>query len=98
MATAFKIDREKVKSVYSGKDGHCCCGCSGTHSYASKHREAAGKSRGYPIKDDEVNDTQVTRVINKIEKLAEKGVTVDVIRETCISAVEGKRLYIVYYN
>lgn len=98
MSTEFKIDREKVKSVYSGKDDHCCCGCSGTHYYASKHREEAGKRRGYAIADEEVNDKQVTRIINRIEKLAEKGVTVDVIRETCLSVVDGKRLYIVYYN
>lgn len=26
------IDIEKVKSVYVGKSGSCCCGCSGRHS------------------------------------------------------------------
>ena len=26
-----KISLENVKSVYSGKSNHCCCGCSGTH-------------------------------------------------------------------
>lgn len=26
------IDFSKVKSVYSGKAGKCCCGCAGTHS------------------------------------------------------------------
>jgi hypothetical protein len=98
MATELKIDREKAKSVYSGKDGACCCGCSGTHYYASKHREEAGKSRGYNVEDKEINDKQVTRIINKIEKLAAAGVQIDTVPDVYFSAVEGKRLYIVYYN
>jgi hypothetical protein len=28
----MQINAEQVKSVYSGKDGKCCCGCSGKHS------------------------------------------------------------------
>ena len=27
----LNIDINTVKSVYSGKDGKCCCGCAGTH-------------------------------------------------------------------
>ena len=27
----MNIDINTVKSVYSGKDGKCCCGCAGTH-------------------------------------------------------------------
>ncbi len=30
------IDASTVKSVYSGKPGRCCCGCSGTHSESPK--------------------------------------------------------------
>lgn len=28
---------ETIKSVYSGKDGKCCCGCSGKHSTDTKN-------------------------------------------------------------
>jgi hypothetical protein len=92
------IDKSKVKSVYSGKNGECCCGCSGTHSYASIHREAAGKNRGYAVRDEEVNDRQVARVVNKIEKLAAAGVHIDSFGDICVSAVEGKRRYIAYFR
>jgi acyl-CoA hydrolase len=32
------IDITKVTSVYSGKDGKCCCGCSGKHYEASSEK------------------------------------------------------------
>lgn len=32
------IKIEKVKSVYSGKDGKCCCGCAGKHSDDQKQK------------------------------------------------------------
>jgi len=27
-----EIDLSKVRSVYVGKNGRCCCGCAGTHT------------------------------------------------------------------
>jgi hypothetical protein len=50
-------------SVYSGKIG-CCCGCNGKHSYNSKHIDAASAYRGYKVEPNEVNDKQITRVLN----------------------------------
>jgi hypothetical protein len=82
---------EDVLSVYSGRDGACCCGCSGTHSYNSLYKDLGSKTRGYPVTDRELNDRQVRRVLNIIKK-AEK-VEDD---RVCISTVVGKRLYIVY--
>lgn len=32
------ITIENVKSVYSGKDGKCCCGCAGKHSDDQKQK------------------------------------------------------------
>jgi len=52
-----------VMSVYTGRDGACCCGCAGTHRYNSTMVEAAGKDRGYPVTQEEVNDKQVLRVL-----------------------------------
>jgi len=57
---------EDVASVYEGEAGACCCGCSGTHTYASKHRETAGKMRGHAIGDDEVDDAEVERVYDLV--------------------------------
>ena len=85
------IDIEKVKSVYSGIDGKCCCGCSGKYSYASAHREAAGKERGYPIDDEDINDRTVKLIVGKVLK---SGVA-EQERDNLISAVVGKRLYLV---
>lgn len=97
MPTALTIDKSKVSSAYSGKNGKCACGCSGTYWYASAHREAAGKNRGYAVGDEEVNDKQITRVVNKILAIAEGGENVDKCNEYC-SAVEGGRVYTVYFK
>lgn len=59
---------DDVMSVYSGKAGACCCGCSGNYRYNSKHVNRAGKSRGYEVSADEVNDRQVKRVLNIVKK------------------------------
>ena len=32
------ITIDTVKSVYSGKDGKCCCGCAGKHSDDQKQK------------------------------------------------------------
>jgi hypothetical protein len=32
------ITIDTVKSVYSGKDGKCCCGCAGKHSEDQKQK------------------------------------------------------------
>jgi len=80
-----------VSSVYSGIDGKCCCGCSGKHYYASTHREWAQKKRGYAVKDEDINDRMIEKVIKIIEnaeKIEDLG--------SCISTTVGKRLYIAY--
>lgn len=66
------IDKTEVKSVYSGRPG-CCCGCRGNHRYASKHRKAASKSRGYKVKNDEISDRSVSIITGKINKAIEVG-------------------------
>ena len=89
----MKIDRSAVKSVYSGINGKCCCGCSCKHTYASVHVIEAGWSRGYPVQADEVNDKTVNLICNTVEKLP-----IEQTNDVCISAVCGKRLYIVYWR
>lgn len=65
-ATTKQVDVTKVMSVYRGKAGNCCCGCSGRHSYASAHVAAASKNRGYEVASDEVSDRRVQNVVNDI--------------------------------
>lgn len=63
------IDLEKVVSVYSGKAGECCCGCSGKHTYASKYKNQGAFLRGYDFSENEISDAIVKRHVNTIMKL-----------------------------
>lgn len=53
---------DQIECAYRGKPDTCMCGCSGEYYYTEKNREFAGTKRGYPIKDDEINDKQVKRI------------------------------------
>ncbi len=63
------IDKANVLSVYSGRPG-CCCGCKGKHTYREDPdlRALGGRNRGYEVDDDEVNEAQVTRVVNELNE------------------------------
>jgi len=78
-----------VKSVYSGKDGCCCCGCAGKYSYAEKFRIESSKKRGYEVTDDEINDKTVAMIVAKMNKSGE----IEKLSDTQFTAVIGKRLY-----
>lgn len=85
------LDAREVPSVYSGRNGKCCCGCSGQHYYAKAHQKWATKNRGYKVTDDEVNDGQVTRIVNIINKA-------DAVDDSVVyrSTIVGNRIYIAY--
>lgn len=88
------INLDTVASVYSGKAGRCCCGCSGKHTYASAHREWAGKNRGYAVDDDDVNDVVVKRLVNKLSKLPVTELDID--NDYISYESPTGRLYVVY--
>ena len=88
------IEFADVLSVYSGKNGKCCCGCAGDHRYNSQHKEEGGTSRGYPVDAEDINDRQVRKVIGILRR-AEK---IEYDRPDFISTVVGERLYIVYFT
>lgn len=90
----LKTSVEDVLSVYSGKDGKCCCGCSGKHTYGTHRLQEVAKSRGYSISDDEVNDREVKRILNIVRKSDDSFS----IGSNHVSCVVGKRLYIVYFS
>lgn len=69
--TPEAINASDVVSVYSGKDGKCCCGCAGRYYYAKATRVAAGKARGYKVTDDEINDGMITRIVRLMNKTPE---------------------------
>ena len=90
-ATTIQIN--EVASVYSGRPG-CACGCRGKHTYASEHREASSKRRGYEIGDDEVNDKIVARHLKTINAALERGEATDEGGHIFYDA--GGRWYIAY--
>lgn len=63
------ISIENVKQVYSGKDGKCCCGCSGTHSTDDKQKTRIVNILNKAAKAgnlmDTVDDTYAATVIGK---------------------------------
>jgi len=84
----------EIKSVYSGKDGKCCCGCAGKYYYAKAHQQAGGKGRGYAVSDDEVSDTMVKNVYGIIMQAITDGKAE--YGGNNISTIVGTRLYIIY--
>jgi hypothetical protein len=65
-----EIKIEDVMCVYSGKEGRCMCGCAGKYTYREETREIGSKDRGYPVKDEDIDNARVQRVINKINRNA----------------------------
>jgi hypothetical protein len=92
------IDLSRIEAVYSGKDGRCCCGCSGKHTYASKYQKAAGERRGYEVTDDEVSDRTVKLIVNKIRSASpdQRQDNLEGSYRGYHAAVIGERLYIAY--
>jgi hypothetical protein len=85
-----------VKSVYVGKAGKCCCGCSGKYAYAAAHQAAASEARGYAATDDEVNDREVRRVFHLVQSgVDEPTFELD---PGWASVTFGKKMYTVYFE
>jgi hypothetical protein len=85
---------DKVRSVYSGKAGMCCCGCAGEHRYPMAYAIEAEESRGYRISPEEIDDGRVKRIVNKLNKLIVAGVAEDEGDYVC--ATVGSRIYVAY--
>lgn len=85
----------QVSSVYNGKSGKCCCGCSGKHRYASLHREWASKHRGYPVTDDEVSNRVVKQTYDKVRRAYDHGEEID-FWGSYVAWDDGSRIHILY--
>lgn len=87
-----------ILSVYSGKDGKCCCGCSGKHYYAKALQAEAGKNRGYAVGDDECSDKMIARVLRLVQaNVGDADVMLDAQGNVDhVAVVLGGRLYIAY--
>ena len=83
-STPVLFSRGDVVSVYSGRAGKCCCGCSGKHTFSSAFRDA----------DTTVNDRTVSRVVRIIRENTSR---VELCDDH--AAVEvGNRLYVAYLD
>jgi hypothetical protein len=97
---SYQININNVMSVYSGKNGRCCCGCSGKHTYASQYHAIASKDRGYKVDEDEISDRTVKMIVNRMNKLLSETNAKPEYKSTLkdfASIVNGERLYIAYY-
>lgn len=84
-----------ISSVYSGKDGRCCCGCAGKHFYNSKLVESASEKRGYEVTPDEVSDKMVVKVLRLIQSDEDRA---EVMEGSHVALVVRNRLYVAYFS
>jgi hypothetical protein len=94
---AYTIQFDAISSTYSGKNGRCCCGCAGKHTYTKQYQEWASKDRGYEVSDDEVSDRGVKTIINRMNKLITQGYEAD-LQDTYISVDADERIYVAYFK
>lgn len=87
------FNKEQILSVYSGKAGHCACGCSGTYWYAESKQDAGTKYRGYAVRDEELSDRQVSRIYNLFMKNVDD---VEEVTPSIFSLAIGKRWLTIY--
>ena len=85
------LTRSDVQSVYSGINGRCCCGCSGTYYYNPAYKERASEKQGYEVRDDERSIRMISKILGIIKTHFFKFTGNDII-----SVVVGSRLYVVY--
>ena len=90
MVAIKDLSIENVHSVYSGKDGKCCCGCAGKHSRNTRFPRPEPKE----AYRNNFNDKMVRKVIKIVQDnagIAEHG-------DNHWSVVLGERLYIAYFD
>jgi hypothetical protein len=75
---------EKTSNVYSGRDGRCCCGCSGIHRRSTKF----AKENSYDV----YNDAFVKKVVRIIQANSEQAFE----GGNHVYVVIGDRLYVAY--
>jgi len=85
----FNINQ--VMAVYSGKDGACCCGCSGNYYYNPSFIEEGIQHRGYTITEDEINLSMVSKILNMMKKTNAQ----ETDRSGVFHYIKGKKLYMV---
>ncbi len=93
----FDIDGlrpDDVVSVYSGKKDHCCCGCSGKHTYNSMHLVEAAE-HGY-VAGERANVRAVKRIIDIIKAASPDSMRISL--DSYVSCTVGNRFYVAYFT
>ena len=86
------MTEKDVLSVYVGRIGKCCCGCSGKHTYNPDHREEGSANRGYTVGPEECDIIDIRHVLGLVQEaaaVAEFGVN-------NISIETATRVFVVY--
>jgi hypothetical protein len=85
-----------VVSVYTGKAGSCCCGCSGIHRYSTKHAKVGAKRRGYELETKEINDRHVAKVLRWVQATSIANPALVKIGQNHLAVDIGEKVYLVY--
>jgi hypothetical protein len=98
IALVNQLQVADVASVYSGKNGRCCCGCSGKYSYNPAWSDFSSESRGYALHQDEFNVTMVKKVLRLLKENVLNGeveLLSDADQPMQFTLELGERLYMV---
>jgi len=92
LAKVPQIALADVVQVYVGKAHRCACGCSGTHSYASRVAKEAG---GYDVR---VSDRAVANAVRKINGCQPEEREDQKTSTDYACAVIGDKMYVAYFS
>jgi len=92
IAAVLNLKTDDIFSVYSGKAGKCCCGCSGKHYVNPLRQKEAEAGRGYAYDAGQVSRAQVTRILGLLQ--ADPGGCE--VESNYVALTIGGRIYIAY--
>lgn len=90
----YQINVNDVVYAYSGKPYRCA----GKYYYQESTREYASKSRGYKVRNDEINQRMVNKIVKKInECLSVDNSSVSVLNNCIFDVIlDNNRCYTVF--
>ena len=84
-----------VVDAYVGKPHTCMCGCAGKYYYSKLNKDYGSAHRGYKVEDDEINDSKIARIYNKMKSNLDR-VDVKSLENYIYTMIIGKTQYTLY--
>ena len=86
-----------IEKVYKGKEGKCCCGCSGRYFYNKAHQKLGSDRRGYEVEDKECNNRKVLEVLKKVQDNVMTLTEDDYDHGNHVTFYENGKMFIAYF-